>query len=139
MQLNGISFTSLRDTVQKLSNFHVHVLGDTIVDSYTRTTFIGGQTKTPTFSVHYQGQDDYIGGAGIVAQHLRAAGAKVTFSTVLGDDQLKDFVINGLKESNIDIFPIIDPTRPTTQKNAIIAGGYRLLKIVVGSIIQVLD
>ena len=129
MQLNGISFTSLRDTVQKLSNFHVHVLGDTIVDSYTRTTFIGGQTKTPTFSVHYQGQDDYIGGAGIVAQHLRAAGAKVTFSTVLGDDQLKDFVINGLKESTIEILPIIDPTRPTTQKNAIIAGGYRLLKI----------
>jgi rfaE bifunctional protein kinase chain/domain len=129
MQLNEISFDSLRNTVHKLSNYHVHVVGDTIVDSYTRTTFIGGQTKTPTFSVLYQGKDDYIGGAGIVAQHLRAAGAKVTFSTVLGNDRLKDFVIEGLQASGVEIYPIIDPTRPTTHKNAIISGGYRLLKI----------
>lgn len=129
MQINKISFDSLRETVSKLSNYHVHVVGDTIVDSYTRTTFIGGQTKTPTFSVLYQGQDDYIGGAGIVAQHLRAAGAQVTFSTVLGNDSLKDFAIGGLKESGVEIIPIIDPNRPTTQKNAIISGGYRLLKI----------
>lgn len=129
MQINDISFDSLRKTVQKLSNYHVHVVGDTIVDSYTRTTFIGGQTKTPTFSVLFQGQDDYIGGAGIVAQHLRAAGARVTFSTVLGDDPLKEFVIKGLQESGVEICPIIDPNRPTVQKNAIISGGYRLLKI----------
>ena len=47
MQLNEISFESLRDTVQKLADYHVYVVGDTIVDSYTRTNFIGGQTKTP--------------------------------------------------------------------------------------------
>lgn len=129
MQQNGLTFAGLRDTVEKLSNYHVHVVGDTIVDTYTRTTFIGGQTKTPTFSVLYQGHDDYIGGAGVVSQHLRAAGAKVTFSTVLGDDQLKEFVIDGLNESGVDVCPIIDPTRPTTQKNAIISGNYRLLKV----------
>ena len=129
MEYNGIDFNMLRQTLTKLSGYHVHVVGDTIVDTYTRTTFIGGQTKTPTFSVLYQGQDDYIGGAGIVSQHLRAAGAKVTFSTVLGDDKLKDFVIEGLKASGVNIDPIIDSTRPTIQKNAIIAAGYRLLKV----------
>jgi len=129
MKRNEIGFENLRDTVQKLANYHVFVVGDTIVDSYTRTNFIGGQTKTPTFSVLYQGQDDYIGGAGIVAQHLRAAGAKVTFSTILGNDSLKDFVISGLKDTGVNILPIIDPDRPTTQKNVIISDGYRLLKI----------
>jgi len=129
MQQNEISFDGLRNTVKKLSNYHVHVIGDTIVDTYTRTTFIGGQTKTPTFSVLYQGQDDYIGGAGIVAQHIRAAGARVTFTTILGNDSLKDFIISGLNDSGVDIFPIIDPNRPSTQKNAIISGGYRLLKL----------
>lgn len=129
MDYNGIDFNMLRETLKKLPDYHVHVVGDTIVDTYTRTTFIGGQTKTPTFSVLYQGQDDYIGGAGIVSQHLRAAGAKVTFSTVLGEDRLKDFVIEGLKASGIDADPIIDATRPTIQKNAIIAAGYRLLKV----------
>lgn len=125
----GITFDTLRQAVTNLKGAHVHVVGDTIIDSYTRTMLIGGQTKTPTFSVLYQGQDDYIGGAGIVSQHLRAAGAEVTFTTVLGDDTLKDFAIKGLKESGIECRPIIDPTRPTTNKNAFIAGGYRLLKV----------
>jgi bifunctional ADP-heptose synthase (sugar kinase/adenylyltransferase) len=42
---------------------------------------------------------------------------------------LKDFVIDSLKKSGVDCRPVIDKTRPTTHKNAIIAGGYRLLKI----------
>ena len=129
MEYNNITFNILRETLSNFSNFHVHVVGDTIVDTYTRTNFIGGQTKTPTFSVLYQGHEDYIGGAGIVSQHLKAAGAKVTFSTVLGEDRLKDLVIDGLKESGVDVKAIIDSTRPTIQKNAIISGGYRLLKI----------
>ena len=82
-----------------------------------------------TISVSYQGRRDYIGGAAIVAKHLAAAGAEVTFSTVLGDDEYKDFVIADLEASGIKLKPIIDPTRPTTNKNAIVAGGYRLLKI----------
>ncbi|MGK5094544.1 PfkB family carbohydrate kinase [Deltaproteobacteria bacterium TL4] len=129
MQNNEVTFSSLRQILGQLGNYHVHVLGDTIVDSYTRTNLIGGQTKTPTFSVLYQGHDDYIGGAGIVAQHLRAAGAKVTLSTILGNDALQKFVVEGFKNSGVELDPVIDETRPTTNKNAIIAGGYRLLKI----------
>jgi len=129
MHSNGLSFDDLRKAVDQMKGFKVHVLGDTIVDSYTRTSLIGGQTKTPTFSVRYLGQDDYIGGAGIVCQHMRAAGAEVVFSTVLGKDRYADFVVKGLTEAGIDCKAIIDQTRPTTNKNAIIASGYRLLKV----------
>jgi rfaE bifunctional protein kinase chain/domain len=129
MYSHKIEFSDLRSTLEKMGNFKVHVVGDTIVDSYTRTNLIGGQTKTPTFSVLYQGQDDYIGGAGIVAQHLGAAGADVTFSTVVGKDQLGEFVADGLANAGINCNIIIDETRPTTNKNAFIADGYRLLKV----------
>jgi rfaE bifunctional protein kinase chain/domain len=129
MQHNGITFDTLRLAVNKLAGYSLHVVGDTIVDSYTRTSLIGGQTKTPTLSVLHHGIDEYIGGAAIVAQHLRAAGADVTFSTVLGDDRLKDFVIGGLQKSGVKVNATIDTTRPTTNKNAFIAGGYRLLKV----------
>lgn len=125
----GLSFDDLRRALDAMAGKKVHVVGDTIVDSYTQTAMIGGQTKTPTMSVLYQGREDFIGGAGIVAAHLRAAGAEVCFSTVLGDDALKDFVLEGLEKFDIKALPIIDDTRPTTQKNAIVAGGYRLLKI----------
>ena len=129
MDGEDLNFDSLRQALDKSKSRRVHVVGDTIVDSYTRTTLIGGQTKTPTMSVMYEGRDDYIGGAAIVAEHLRAAGADVTLSTVLGKDALKDFVVKGLAKSGVMCRPVIDATRPTTNKNAIVAGGYRLLKV----------
>lgn len=129
MESAGISYDTLRRALDSLQGWKVHVVGDTIVDSFTHASMIGGQTKTPTISVLFERRVDYIGGAGIVAEHLRAAGADVTFTTVLGDDSLKDFVLEGLTRAGVHCNAIIDRTRPTTQKNAIIAGGYRLLKI----------
>ena len=124
-----ISFGDIRDTLASLCGKRVHVVGDTIVDSITETTVIGGQTKTPTISVRYDNRRDYVGGAAIVAKHLRAAGAEVIFSTVLGDDDFKDFVLEELEGAGVITNVNIDATRPTTNKNAIVADGYRLLKI----------
>ncbi len=129
MDSEKLGFNALREALEKCKGWRVHVVGDTIVDSLTHTTLIGGQTKTPTMSVLYEGRDDFIGGAAVVAEHLRAAGAEVTFSTVLGNDQLKEFVLKGLEKSGVMCRPVIDATRPTTNKNAIVAGGYRLLKV----------
>lgn len=129
MQREGITFNSMRDCLKKIVGLRVHVVGDTIIDSLTHTTMIGGQTKTPTISVLFESRADYVGGAGIVAAHLRAAGADVTFTTVLGDDALKDFALTELQKMGVKCKPHIDKTRPTTNKNAIVTGGYRMLKV----------
>ena len=129
MEAEGITFDHMRKALESMKGIRVHVVGDTIVDSYTHTVMIGGQTKTPTISVRYEGHDDYVGGAGIVAKHLNAAGADVTFSTVLGDDKWTKFIINDLAECGVTVNEIVDPTRPTTHKNAIICADYRMLKV----------
>ena len=129
MESADLTFDKLRRVLDSLGGRRVHVVGDTIVDTFTYTSMIGGQTKTPTISVLFEKKTDYIGGAGIVAEHLRAAGADVVFSTVLGEDPLKDFVLEGLSKAGVECKPVIDRTRPTTNKNAIISGGYRLLKV----------
>ena len=129
LEAEGLTFGDLREALVKVAGTRIHVVGDTIVDSYTRTAMIGGQTKTPTISVRYESQRDYVGGAGIVAKHLRAAGADVTFSTVLGDDRWRDFVLKELRAAGVETRAIIDSTRPTTHKNAIICEDHRLLKI----------
>ncbi len=125
----GLGFERLREAVASIGNASVHVVGDMIVDSYTYTTLIGGNTKTPTFSVRRDKQVDYVGGAGIVAKHLAAAGARVTLTTVLGDDEMGRFARADIQAAGVRINAIVDPTRPTTNKNAFIAGGYRLLKV----------
>jgi rfaE bifunctional protein nucleotidyltransferase chain/domain len=125
----GLTTDGLRRALDQIRGVRVHVVGDTIVDSYTRCSMIGGMTKTPTMSVRYDERESFVGGAGIVAKHLQAAGADVTFSTVLGEDELGVFTLNNLKDAAVRCLPVIDPTRPTTNKNAIVVGSYNLLKI----------
>lgn len=129
LEAERLTFSDLRDALDKLRGIKVHVIGDTIVDSYTRCSMIGGMTKTPTMSVRLEEKQDFVGGAGIVAKHLQAAGADVTFSTVLGEDSFADFVQKDLLKAGIHCDSIIDPTRPTTNKNVIVGGGYHLLKV----------
>ena len=129
MERNDLSFDHLREVLDQMTGKRVHVVGDTIIDSYTHCAMVGGQTKTPTMSVLYEKRSDYVGGAGVVAKHLVAAGAKVTISTVLGNDALRDFALNDLTQAGIDVRAVADPSRPTINKNAIVVGGYRLLKV----------
>ena len=129
LKTNKLSFKDLKDSLKKIKNMEVHVVGDTIVDSYSRTNFIGGQTKTPTFSVLFDKKEDFIGGAAIVALHLRAAGSKVEFTTVLGKDKLGNYVKKELKSKGIKVNSLSDNNRPTTNKNTFISSGYRLLKV----------
>lgn len=129
MDSEKLTFNDLRVSLGKLKGLKVHVVGDTIVDSFTYCHLIGGMTKTPTMSVLFEKKVDYVGGAGVVAKHIRAAGADVTFTTVLGKDALQELVLKDLDAAGIHCTPIIDETRPTTNKNAIVADTYRLLKV----------
>lgn len=129
MERYDVTFDDLHKILDAMKGKEVHVVGDTIVDSYTHCAMIGGQTKTPTMSVLFENKVDYVGGAAIVAKHVRAAGAEVTFSTVLGNDALGEFVLQDLNTAGIRAEAVIDRTRPTVNKNAIVVGGYRLLKV----------
>ncbi len=124
-----ITFDDLRKVLKSLQGIKVHVVGDTIVDSLTTCTMIGGMTKTPTMSLRYERRDDFVGGAAVVAKHLKAAGADVILTTVLGRDSLGEFAMRDLEAHDVELNPIVDSTRPTTNKNTFVANGYRLLKV----------
>lgn len=129
MDSEGITFKALRKALGSFKDARIHVVGDTIVDSYSYCTLIGGVAKTPTFSVKYENQRDFAGGAAVVAKHLRKAGADVKFSTVLGDDALKEFILRDLESFGIECKAFVDHTRPTTHKNLFVADGHRMLKV----------
>ena len=50
MDSDNISFQALHETIEKFTTVKALVLGDIIIDTYTDTSMIGGQTKTPTIS-----------------------------------------------------------------------------------------
>ena len=128
MESNRLSFEKLNDIIESFQKIRIHVVGDIIVDTYTETALIGGQTKTPTISVLKEKNFDYIGGAGVVALNLHKAGASVSLSTVIGNDKLGYFVKKSMKDK-VKLFSYTDNLRPTTNKNLIVCNNYRLLKI----------
>ena len=111
---NKITFNQLRQTISKFKNFKIHIVGDTIIDGYTYTSLSNSRNKTPTFSVIRNKVKNYLGGAAIVASHIRAAGANVTFTTVAGKDDFSKLIYKECNKRRIKLNLIIDETRPTT-------------------------
>ena len=129
MKTNKVTFEDLIKTIKKIKGTSVHIVGDTIVDTYTKTNFIGGQTKTPTFSVLYDKEESFVGGAAIVALHMKAAGAKVKFTTIISNDKKGKFVKKELNRNKIKCNFFEEKNRPTTDKNTFMSTTYRLLKV----------
>ncbi len=129
LEAENFKFKKIYEVMENAKEKEILVVGDTIVDTYTETEMIGGQSKTPTISVRYLSKKNYVGGAGIVAKHLAEVGGKVKFSTVLGDDDLRRYVEDDIKKNNIRLNSIIDKSRPTIHKNVITNGVYKLLKV----------
>ena len=129
MDAENVTFDDIRETLYKFKNVKVHILGDTIVDKYSYCGILGPTTKTPTFSVKLEKSERFVGGAGIVAKHVKSLGAEVHFTTLLGEDNLKKFVMKDLEKWKIKTNVIIDPNRPTTLKERFWADGYKLLQV----------
>jgi len=129
MDAENVSFNDVEKAFNRYSGTKVHVIGDTIVDKYSFCSILGPTTKTPTFSVKFQSADTFVGGAGVVAKHLKSLGANVTFTTVLGNDELKEYVLKDLKEWGINVNVVVDDSRPTTLKERFWAEGYKLLQV----------
>lgn len=129
MERAGTTFDALRRIVEAMRGQHVHVVGDAIVDRLSYCEVVGANGKTPTVSVRRDRRFDFVGGAGVVAKHCRAAGAVVQLTTVVGDDKPGQLVLDDCGRAGVDVYPVVDRARPTTLKEAIVAGGYRMLKI----------
>lgn len=129
MESEKVTFDHLRKALENFKNYSLHVIGDTIVDSYSQCSVLNGLTKTPTINVQLTGKTNFSGGAAVVAKHLRATGASVRLTTILGNDSLKDFVLSDLEKNCIQCDAYIERSRPTTNKTAFIAQGYHLLRV----------
>ena len=125
----GVTFSDLRSAVRGLSGLRVHVVGDTIIDRYSYCSLLGQSSKSPSFSVRIDETDTYVGGAGIVAKHLRSFGASVSLTTVFGDDELRSFALDDLAAAGIEVDAVIDPKRPTILKERFIADYHRMLQV----------
>ena len=131
MRSHNISFKKMIETVEMFNKIKVHIVGDFIIDRYHECQLLGKTNKTPTFSLKKINSYDFIGGAGIVAKHLDSLGAKVVFTTVIGEDKSAKIAKKNLKNYKIKTNFIVDNLRPTTLKERFWTNNYKLLQVDV--------
>jgi rfaE bifunctional protein nucleotidyltransferase chain/domain len=118
MQGENVTFKDLRQALNEFQGVRAHVVGETIVDSYTYCSMIGGMTKTPTMSPLRQ--ESGLPGSSGRCQRFALPVPKSPFPPC-SQRRFQSFVLDDLNTCGVHCMPIIDETRPTTNKNAIVA------------------
>jgi rfaE bifunctional protein kinase chain/domain len=120
---------ALKDVLRKFSSLRVLVIGDLIVDEYIACDAIGMSQEDPTIVVTPILNEQFVGGAGIVAAHASGLGAKTTFISIVGRDETASFAAGKLGEYGVDARFLTDESRPTSLKQRFRAADRTLLRV----------
>ena len=126
---HGITTRRVRKMISAMKGKQILVVGETIVDEYVHCDPLGMSSDSATVVVRPSGTDLFLGGAGIVAQHVASMGAKPIFFSVVGQDVHADFARAELERRDIDYRLVVDESRPTIHKKRFLSGGKKLLNV----------
>jgi rfaE bifunctional protein kinase chain/domain len=132
IERQSLTSKSLTDLLHRMSHQKAVVIGDTIVDEYTLCDPLGMSQEDPTIVVTPLSSTQFIGGASIVASHVKGSCDNVAYFSVVGpDDQnsVNAFLRSTLEEKQITTFLYQDSSRPTTTKQRFRAKGKTLLRV----------
>jgi rfaE bifunctional protein kinase chain/domain len=129
LKKQNISILRLIEYIKKFNKANILVIGDTIIDQYVACDALGMSSEAPVLVVKELENKEYIGGAAIVARHVKALGANCSFISLVGDDSPAKFVEKELVKEKINSKFIIDTERPTIYKIRYMVGTQKILRV----------
>jgi len=120
---------ALMNAINSWESTRLIVLGDTILDQYAACEAIGMSAEAPVVVVRELEHKNFIGGAAVVAAHIRALGARCDFISVVGDDSAAELVRQELAVQGIGDGLSTDPSRPTTFKKRYVVENQKLFRV----------
>lgn len=129
LKKENISLKQIVNVLKKKKDLNIHVIGDLIIDKYNYCDLIGQSNKTPTFSIRPFKSELFVGGAGIVAKHLKAMGADVTLTSIAGNDEYKSYAEKDLKKFGIKTNILINKNQRTILKERFWNNDYKLIQV----------
>ena len=124
-----ISFDDLISSTDNFKKANILVIGDLIIDQYIACEAIGMSAEAPVIVVKELESRKFLGGAGVVASHVKALGASCNLISVVGEDENANWVESTIKDKNIGSGIIYDSTRPTTFKKRYVVDNQKLFRV----------
>lgn len=120
--------------IKRFNNLKVLVVGDAILDTYTRGSTDSISREAPVLVLNVQEREHQCGGAANTAINVAALGADTYFLTVLGKDTNAQDLLTVLRKNKIHTEYILrDRTRTTIAKQRLIAADNILLRTDEGT------
>ena len=108
---------------------NILVVGDLMIDHYLWGSCERISPEAPVQVVDIQKETTVLGGAGNVINNLKALGAHVSVSSVIGDDDIGKELTQMLHDINVDTQNlIIESKRKTSKKSRVIAVSQQILR-----------
>ena len=124
-----INITQLTDRLNEFSSVSALIIGDVILDEYIYCDPLGMSQEDPTIVVTPIDKQFFLGGAGIVAAHMKSLGAETYFLSVVGGDDISNKVKESLSNYSVNHYLAVDESRPTIRKQRFKSGGKTLLRV----------
>jgi rfaE bifunctional protein kinase chain/domain len=122
--------TDLNKLFERMSDLHVVVVGDVMLDNYWWGHAERISPEAPVPVVALTRRESRLGGAANVALNCSALGAKVTIASVIGNDVEGAALEKLAKEAGIDTSLLMQSShRPTTTKVRIISHNQQMLRL----------
>ena len=125
----NIDKNDLLKSISSWKDTELLVLGDTIVDQYAACEALGMSAEAPIVVVKELNSKNFIGGAAVVASHIKSLGAKCHLLSIVGKDNISDLVRDHLKLFGVGDLLITDNTRPTTFKKRYLVENQKLFRV----------
>ena len=116
-------------TQQKISQAHVLVVGDAMLDRYWYGAVDRISPEAPVPVVRVTKQEERVGAAANVAFNVATLGAHTTLLTIVGDDEASHQLQALVEQTGVKPYFERDPQLKTTVKLRIIGRQQQLLRI----------
>ncbi len=128
------SYDAADDALQRLlpvaAGTRILVVGDAMLDEFVSGSVRRISPEAPVPIVEITGRRFAAGGAANVAANVAALGASAALAGVTGDDDAAEGLRGLLATFKIDAAALLrDPSRPTSSKSRIVAGGQQIVRI----------
>ncbi len=124
-----VSAFDLLESLARIKGQRVLVVGDVMVDEYVFGQVSRISPEAPVPVVHVESRAVALGGAGNVAQNIKALGGEPVLVGVVGDDESGVKLATDLTRLDIEHELLITDQRPTTTKTRIIAQNQQIVRV----------
>ena len=127
--MQTLATTDARDLFERMRDRHLLVVGDVMIDEWIWGSVTRISPEAPVPVVQVTDHSFTLGGAGNVANNLRALGAQVTFAAAIGTDGFAHYVADILASEGVAAEGLIAvEDRPTTRKTRVVAHNQQVVR-----------